>query len=162
LVLPVAFMRQLFPMEAPSGGREAMSVDVSEFQTRLKKQGLMLCFPVGKSLNAALQHFGFQADQEVVMRFGWGRLEILPRTSTEAARDQMLSAAGELRSLRKRMQVIAETFSEVTDEELEKEETLEAELLGLLECLLADDLDPAIEKLESVAVLRAAKPFQGE
>lgn len=135
-----------------------MSVDVSEFQTRLKRQGFMLCFPLGKSLGAALQHFGFQADQEVVLRFGPERLEILPRTSTEAARDRMLSAAGELRSFRDRMQALASSFSDVTDEELEREETPEAELLGVLECLLADDLDPAIQKLESVAGLKLSKP----
>lgn len=134
-----------------------MPVDISEFQTRLKRQGLMLCFPLGRSLGVALEHFGFQVDQEVVMRFGQERLEILPRTSTEAARDKMLSAAGELRSVRDRMQAIASSFSDVTDEELEKEETPEAELLGVLECLVADDLDPAIEKLESVASLDLSK-----
>ena len=48
------------------------------------------------------------------------------------------------------MQAYMKELPEVPDEEWEEEETLEAERLGLLECLVADDLDPAIEKLESV------------
>lgn len=128
-----------------------MRGDISEFKSKLKKQGFMLCFPLGASLPTALKAFGFVLDQDVVVRFRYDRLEILPRSSPELLRDKLLAHADDVRDLKERMQAYMKELPQVSDEELEEEETLEAELLGMLECLVADDLDPALEKLESVA-----------
>jgi hypothetical protein len=128
-----------------------MSRDLSEFKSKLTKQGYNLCLPLGASLPTALKAFGFVPGQDVVVRFRYDRLEILPSSSPELLRDKLLSHVDDVRLLKERMQAYMKELPEVSDEELEEEETLEAELMGLLECLVADDLDPAIEKLESVA-----------
>jgi len=110
----------------------------------------MLCLPLGRSLGTALERYGLAPDQEVVVRFRPERLEIRPRNTPEEIRQKLRAAAEELKSLRERVQGWARELPEVPDESLENEETLEGELLGLLECLLGDDLEPAIRKLESV------------
>lgn len=128
-----------------------MRRDISEFKSKLTKQGYNLCLPLGASLPMALKAFGFVPGQDVVVRFRYDRLEILPSSSPELLRDKLLSHVDDVRLLKERMQAYMKELPEVSDEELEEEETLEAELMGLLECLVADDLDPALEKLESVA-----------
>jgi len=127
-----------------------MDAELFEFAARLKKQGTMLCVPLGKSLGTALKRAGFHADQEVTVRFGQERLEILPRDTPREIQGKLKLAAGELKAFRKRMKDLATKLPAVSDEELEAEETLEGELLGMIECLVADDLDPAIHKLETV------------
>jgi len=130
-----------------------MSADLSEFESKLKKQGTMLCLPLGKSLGLALARCGFRQDQEVIVRFGREKLEIRPRSSPEEIRIKLLASAEEIKGLRERMLAYTRDLPAVSDDDLEGEETLEGELLGMLECLVHDDLDPAIEKLESVAAL---------
>jgi hypothetical protein len=126
-----------------------MAADLSEFRSRLKKQGTMLCLPLGKSLSTALKRYGLVPDQEVVVRFRPERLEIRPRNTPEEIREKLKGAVEELKSLRERVQGWTRELPSVPDEVLESEETLEGELLGMLECLLTDDLEPAIRKLES-------------
>lgn len=123
-----------------------MSDDLSEFRSRLKKQGSMLCLPLGQSLSTALKRYGLVPDQEVVVRFRRERMEIRPRNTPEEIREKLKGAAEELRSLRERVQGWTQ---ELPAEAPEDEDTLEDELLGMLECLLSDDLEPAIRKLES-------------
>jgi len=67
-------------MERRYGGYTVGS-EISEFKSKLKKQGYMLCFPLGASLPMALKAFGFVLGQDVVVRFRYDRLEILPRSS---------------------------------------------------------------------------------
>jgi hypothetical protein len=126
-----------------------MSADLSEFRSRLKKQGTMLCLPLGKSLSTALKRYGLAPDQEVVVKFRPERMEIRPRNTPEEVREKLKGAKEELKSLRERIQGWTRELPAVSDEALESGETLEGELLGMLECLLADDLEPAIRKLES-------------
>jgi hypothetical protein len=133
-----------------------MAADLSEFRTRLKKQGTMLCLPLGKSLGTALKRYGLAPGQEVVVRFRPERLEIRPRNTPEEVRQKLKGAVQELRSLRERIQGWTLELPAVSDEALESGETLEGELLGMLECLLADDLEPAIRKLESADELGPA------
>ena len=109
----------------------------------------MLCLPLGKSLGTALKRYGLEADQEVVVRFRRERLEIRPRNTPEEIRRKLKGAVEELRSLRERIQDWARELPSTPGEEPEGEETPEGELLGMLECLLSDDLEPAIRKLES-------------
>ena len=56
-----------------------MSRDISEFKSKLTKQGYNLCLPLGASLPTALKAFGFALGQDVVVRFRYDRLEILPQ-----------------------------------------------------------------------------------
>jgi hypothetical protein len=132
--------------------------DLAEFKSKVSKQGTMLCFPLGKSLGIALKRFGFAPGQAVLVRFDQERLEIRPMSSPEVVRDKLKQAAGELKAFRERMRNLAEDLPSVSDEELEEEGTLEDHLLGMLECLLSDDLDPAIQKLEGVDELGPALP----
>jgi hypothetical protein len=131
-----------------------MAADLSEFRSRLKKQGTMLCLPLGKSLGTALKRYGLVPDQEVVVRFRPERLEIRPRNTPEEILGKLKGAMEELKSLRERVLGWAQELPAMPDEAIENEETLEGELLGMLECLLSDDLEPAIRKLESAEELR--------
>ncbi|HEY3568584.1 MAG TPA: hypothetical protein VGP73_11685 [Thermoanaerobaculia bacterium] len=131
-----------------------MSEDLTEFTTTVKKQGTMLCLPLGKTLGLALQRFGFAPDQPVVVRFSEQRLEIRPVASLESVRDRMLRSVNELRAFRDKMRGLLDSLPRVTDEELESGDTPEAEILGTLECLISDDLDPAIRKLQSAERLK--------
>ena len=131
-----------------------MPEELTEFTTTVKKQGTMLCLPLGKTLGLALQRFGFAPDQPVVVRFSEQRLEIRPVASLGAVREQMLRSVDELRAFRNKMRGLLAALPRVTDEELESGETPEGELLGTLECLISDDLDPAIRKLQGVERLK--------
>lgn len=128
-----------------------MSRDLSEFKSKLTKQGYNLCLPLGASLPTALKAFGFALGQDVVVRFRYDRLEILPRSSPELLRDKVLAHVDDVKGLKERMLAYMKELPEISDEDLEAGETLESELMGMLECLVADDLDAAIQKLESVA-----------
>jgi hypothetical protein len=127
-----------------------MSEDLTEFTTTVKKQGTMLCLSLGKTLGLALQRFGFAPDQPVVVRFSEQRLEIRPVASLGAVRDRMLHSVDELRAFREKMRGLLDSLPRVPDEQSEIGETPEGELLGTLECLISDDLDPAIRKLRGV------------
>ena len=134
-----------------------MPEDLTEFTTTVKKQGTMLCLPLGKTLGLALQRFGFAPDQPVVVRFSEQRLEIRPVASLESVRDRMLRSVDELRAFRDKMRGLLDSLPRVTDQELESGDTPEAELLGTLECLISDDLDPAIRKLQSAERQQASE-----
>jgi hypothetical protein len=98
--------------------------DSSELDSRLETQGTRLCLPLEEGLEVVLERFGFRADQEVVVRLTPDRLEIRPRNTP-----------GEI---------------QVPEEELGDEMTWAEEVRGMLECLLGDNLVPAIRKLETV------------
>jgi hypothetical protein len=66
----------------------------------------------------------------------------------------MLRSVDELRAFREKMRELLAALPQLTDEELETGDTPEGELLGTLECLISDDLDPAIRKLQSAERLR--------
>jgi hypothetical protein len=129
-----------------------MSADLSEFVSRLQKQGTTLCLPLGSSLGAALERYGLRADQEVLVRFGPERLEILARNEPAEVWDRLQLVLPHLHSLAKLIQDVSGRLA-VSDPDLDRPETQADQLRGLLECLLADDLEPAIRKLESVREL---------
>jgi hypothetical protein len=133
-----------------------MPEDLTEFTTTVKKQGTMLCLPLGKTLGLALERFGFAPDQPVVVRFSAQRLEIRPVASLGSVRDRMLRSVDELRAFRDKMRGLLDSLPRVTDEQLESGDTPEGELLGTLECLISDDLDPAIRKLQSAERLKGS------
>jgi hypothetical protein len=135
-----------------------MADDLAEFKSKVSRQGTMLCFPLGKSLGIALKRSGFAPDQAVVVRFDQERLEIRPLNSPELIRDKVRQEAVSFRALMERMRNLIQELPAVSDEELEEDGTLEGELLGMLECLLSDDLEPALRKLESVDELGPVPP----
>lgn len=128
-----------------------MTADPSEFTTTLERQGSALCLSLGETLTAVLERHGFRLGQEVLVRFGQERVQILLRGTVQEVRDELKAAGVELKRFEARMKELLDRLPAVSDEALEREESLEGELQGLLECLLADDLAPAIRKLESAA-----------
>jgi hypothetical protein len=127
-----------------------MRKDQSEHVTTLRKEGTAICLPMGRSLSRTLERFGFAPGQEVVLRFHRERVEIVPRRSVGELRRRLSGEAGGLKDLRERIRTCIAGLPEVSDRDLEEQTTAEAELLGLLECLVADDLDPAVAKLDSL------------
>ncbi|HEY0513348.1 MAG TPA: hypothetical protein VGH73_15670 [Thermoanaerobaculia bacterium] len=69
--------------------------------------------------------------------------------STET-REKLKARTRDLKDFAAWMRGLLEGLPPVSDEAQEEGETPEGELQGLLECLLFDDLEPAIRKLESV------------
>jgi hypothetical protein len=132
--------------------------DLTEFKSKVSKQGTMLCFSLGKSLGIALKQSGFAPDQAVVVRFDQERLEIRPLNSPELIRDKVRQEAGSFKAFMERVRNLIKELPYVSDEDLEEDGTLEGELLGMLECLLSDDLEPALRKLESVDQLGPVPP----
>jgi hypothetical protein len=55
-----------------------------------------------------------------------------------------------LTEMRERVQGYMAAFPDLPDEEIEAQRTRESVVLGTLECLMADDLEPALAKLESL------------
>jgi hypothetical protein len=126
-----------------------MSTDVSELASELQRKGTMLCLPVGGEL--VLERFGFQSGQQVVVRFARGRVEIRPRGTPEAVKERLKLKARDLRDLADQMRDLARELPGAGGDPLaEGSEGLEEELVALVECLLADNLEPAIRKLEEV------------
>lgn len=138
-----------------------MAENPTEFTSKLKTQELMLCFPLEETLGLALERFGFGLDQSVVVRVFEERLEIRPLNTPAAVREKLKRAVVDLRAFRERIQGFLQDLPRVAGEELEAEEATEGELLGMLECLIADDLDPAIQKLESVDELGGDRKAEG-
>jgi hypothetical protein len=139
-----------------------METEGNEFASKLRTEGTTLSFPVGKPLGGVLDRFGFHHEQDVIIRFARSRMEIWPRDTPEVIRERLREATQELKRFADRIEGYAQELPPVTDEELEAGESWEAGLLGMLECLLADDLAPAIEKLESVERLGAQPPGEAE
>jgi hypothetical protein len=120
-----------------------MSVEVSELTSELQRQGTMLCLPMGDEL--ALERFGFQPGQAVVVRFARNRVEIRPRGTPEAVRGRLKLAARDLRDLADQMKDLARELPSGADPE-----SLEEEVIATVECLLVDNLEPAIRRLETL------------
>lgn len=126
-----------------------MSRDVSELVSELQRDGALLCLPVGSEL--ALERFGFRPGQEVMIRFARERVEIRPRGTPEAVRGRLKLAARDLRELAEQMKDLARELPGAgADPKVEGAESLEEELVAMVECLLADNLEPAIRRLEAV------------
>jgi hypothetical protein len=126
-----------------------MSREVSELASELQRQGAMLCLPVGGEL--MLERFGFQTGQPVVVRFARGRVEIRPRGTPEAVKERLKRTARELRDLADQMKELARELPSASgDRPVEGAAGLEAELVAMVECLLVDNLEPAIRQLEGL------------
>jgi len=120
-----------------------MSTEVSELASELQRLGTMLCLQVGDEL--ALERFGFQSGQQVVVRFVRERVEIRPRGTPEAVRGRLKLAARDLRDFADQMRELARELPSGGGEESQEEE-----LIATVECLLVDNLEPAIQRLETI------------
>ena len=128
-----------------------MANDASEFDSTLEAQGTRLCLPLAAgTLEEMLERFGFCPDQAVVVRFAPDRLEVRPRNTPGEIQERFKRGAQELQQFADRVRSWAAEMPVLTEEELREEVTWQDEVLGMLECLLGDDLIPAIRKLESV------------
>jgi hypothetical protein len=127
-----------------------MAEDRTELASRVKMQGTMLCFPLEKPPGGVLERFGFGLEQPVLVRFSDERLEIRPLNTPAAVREKLKRAAVDLRGFTDRMRGYLEELPRLSEEELKRDEVEESELIGMLECLISDDLQAAIRKLESV------------
>ncbi|HEX4497831.1 MAG TPA: hypothetical protein VIE43_19310 [Thermoanaerobaculia bacterium] len=126
-----------------------MSTDMSELASELQRQGMTLCLTIGSEL--VLERFGFQPGQQVVIRFTRGRVEIRPRGTAEAVKERLKLKARDLRDLAEQMRDLArELPAHGGDRTVDGAEGLEEELVALVECLLVDNLEPAIRRLEEV------------
>ena len=139
-----------------------MAKDLTELGSRVTKQGTTLCFPLGRTLPRVLARFGFGLDEPVVLRFSDERLEIRPVSSPGAIRAKVKQSAEDLRQFTERMRELARDLPAGPDEEIEGEPAREGELLAMLECLITDDLDPAVQKLESVDELGGPERRKGK
>ena len=124
--------------------------DSSELDSRLETQGTRLCLPLEGGLEVGLERFGFHADQEVVVRLTPDRLEIRPRNTPGEIQVRMKRRVLELQQIADLLQAWASELPALTEEELGDEMTWAEEVRGMLECLLGDNLVPAIRKMETV------------
>ncbi len=124
--------------------------DSSELDSRLETQGTRLCLPLEGGLEVVLERFGFHADQEVVVRLTPDRLEIRPRNTPGEIQVRMKRRVLELQQVADRLQAWAAELPALPEEDLGDEMTWAEEIRGMLECLLGDNIVPAIQKMESV------------
>lgn len=99
-----------------------------------------------ESLQAELQ---LADGAPAVARVSRGCLMVLPWLDTPGIRMKVVDLALELEAVQERMATLARSLPDVPADE---DAVLpEAEILGTLECVLADDLGPAIRKLRQTA-----------
>jgi hypothetical protein len=125
-----------------------MTEDSTELTSKVTRQGATLCFPLETMVEGTLERFGFEPETPVILHLTDERLEVWPLT--RVIREKLRQAAGDLRDFTERIRGFARALPTGPDEEVTAEASREGELLGMLECLIADDLDPAVRKLESV------------
>jgi len=91
---------------------------------------------------------------QVVVRASRGCLLVLPEVDTKGLRARVAELAAELEAVQGRILEIAHTLPDLPGGLLGGEDPLseELEILGTLECVVGDDIQPAIQKLRLAAV----------
>ncbi|HTQ80639.1 MAG TPA: hypothetical protein VMM92_11625 [Thermoanaerobaculia bacterium] len=104
-----------------------------------------------------LAAMGFAPGERVTVEASPGRLQLTPFWDAEAMRADLRGLALDLESLSARLREVAGRLPEPpNDADLPSPLDLNAvgtELLGALECILADDLEPALAKLRDAVDL---------
>ena len=125
-----------------------------DFVTRLRTGKRSLQLLLAGITTADLERFHFTDGQEVRVRITDERLEIRPRRDVhdvqKGLRDfaaQLRAMAGGLRTFRSHLPGLS---AENGGEELEG---VEAEVAAAIECVLTDEIDPAIARLDAAASL---------
>ena len=117
------------------------------FVTRLRTGKRSLKLPLPGLSREDLERFRFGDGQEVRVRLTDERLEIRPRTDAEDVQDGLGDAALQMRRIERRLRTLRSHLREP------ESPSLESELAVAIDCLLADEVLPAIAHLESAAGL---------
>lgn len=124
------------------------------FVTRLRAGKRSLKLPLSGLSRADLERFRFEDGQEVRVRLTDERLEIRPRTEVGDVQDGLGGLTLELREIKRRLLVLRSHLQEPGARERAGEiSTVEAEVAVAIDCILADEILPAIAHLESAAGL---------
>jgi hypothetical protein len=124
------------------------------FVTRLRAGKRSLKLPLPGLSRADLERFRFGDGQEVRVRLTDERLEIRPRTEVGDVQDGLGDLTLELREIKRRLQTLRSHLRESGARELAGEiSTVEAEVAVAIDCILTDEILPAIAHLESAAGL---------
>src|SRR5262249_45668760 len=98
-----------------------------------------------------LAELGLGEGARVVVEVTPGRLLLTPYWDAQAVRADLDGIARDLTEVRRRLRRVMGLLPEPAEPAASAEAG--AELLGTLECLLADDLDPALAKLQQAVAL---------
>ncbi|HWM93598.1 MAG TPA: hypothetical protein VN493_22760 [Thermoanaerobaculia bacterium] len=124
------------------------------FVTRLRTGKRSLKLPLSGMSRKDLERFRFGDGQEVRVRVTDERLEIRPRRDVGDVQDGLGDLALQLRKLEMCLRTLRSHLSEpVTRNERQEIPTLESEVAVAIDCLLADEILPAIAHLETAAGL---------
>lgn len=110
---------------------------------------------------------GLAEGTRVVLEAGPGRLLLTPFWDLPAVRSDLGTITDDLREVRARLRRVTGLLPAPTeDSDPERSDTQEMfavglDLLGTLECILADDLEPALAKLQEVVVLTLGQMGDG-
>ena len=143
-----------------------MSLKLTELESKLKVQSGTVSLVIGRSAWTLMKALGFRKGQEVLIRFGHERMEVRPRYTPwqivqklKLHRDDLKEIEGQIRGyLSKLPPVTDEELGDVLEGGAEEPASLAADLQETLECLLADDLEPAIQKLEGLTSRAVDQP----
>jgi hypothetical protein len=117
------------------------------FVTRLQAGKRSLKLPLPGLSREDLERFRFEDGQEVRVRLTDERLEIRPRREVVDVQDGLGDAALQMRRIEKSLRTLRSHLREP------ESPSLESEIAVAIDCLLADEILPAIAHLESAAGL---------
>lgn len=124
------------------------------FVTRLRAGKRSLKLPLPGLSRADLERFRFGDGQEVRVRLTDERLEIRPRTEVGDVQDGLGDLTLKLREIKRRLRTLRSHLQEPGSREQAGEiSTVEAEVAVAIDCILTDEILPAIARLESAAGL---------
>lgn len=131
------------------------------FVTRLQAGKRMLKLPLSGLTRKDLERFRLGDGQEVRVRLTDERLEIRPRRDVEDVQDGLGDLELQLRKLARSLRTLRSHLPEPETREGDAgSASLESDLAIAIDCLLADDIRPALEHLES-AVRLTPESLQG-
>ena len=117
------------------------------FVTRLRTGKRSLKLPLSGLSREDLERFRFGDGQEVRVSLTDERLEIRPRRDVEDVQNGLGDAALQMRRIERRLRTLRSHLQEPGSQ------ALESEIAVAIDCLLADEILPAIAHLESAAGL---------
>lgn len=117
------------------------------FVTRLRTGKRSLKLPLSGLSREDLERFRFGDGQEVRVRLTDERLEIRPRREVVDVQDGLGDLALKLRRIERSLRTLRSHLQEPSSQ------TLESEIAAAIDCLLTDEILPAIKHLESAAGL---------
>lgn len=124
------------------------------FVTRLRTGKRSLKLPLSGLSREDLERFRFGDGQEVRVKLTDERLEIRPRRDVGDVQDGLGDAALQMRRIESRLRTLRSHLREPsTGNPGGESQALESEIAVAIDCLLADEILPAIAHLESAAGL---------